>query len=207
MSKSRVVLSQELVPSLEVTPPPFQRSKRWCSKFERENGRVWPTVFVTQRAYQKVNEHADSTLDLEVGGMLVGQVCLSTDLTFTSNTLANLLNRLEEEYPDKQIVGWYHTHPGLSVFLSSMDVWLHTHFFPESWHVALVVDPYISHGGFFCYADGGADYLNPKNYVGFYEMLAPGTKSVVSWYNLEPCVAPEAQESRERDVIIKDGLP
>jgi proteasome lid subunit RPN8/RPN11 len=104
-------------------------------------------------------------------------------LTFTSDTLADLLNRQEDEYPDSQIVGWYHTHPGLSVFLSSYDVWLHTHFFPQPWHVALVIDSKEDRAGFFRYADGNKGYLHPQHYVGFHE-ITNGNPSVVTWHNL-----------------------
>jgi proteasome lid subunit RPN8/RPN11 len=113
-------------------------------------------------AYRQINSHANSTLDMEVGGMLVGQVCHTqaglpyiiieaqlearyvsqgaTYLTFTSNTLADALNRVDDLYRDRQIVGWYHTHPGLSVFLSSMDVGPYQ-FLYTAVAVALVIDP------------------------------------------------------------------
>lgn len=228
MSKNRIILSKALAPSLEVRPAPTSSARRWCSKYESEREITWPTVFMTQQAYQQVNDHANTTLDLEVGGMLVGQPCLTPDLepyivvsaalealhvdqssahlTFTSTTLADVLQRLEETYPDKQIVGWYHTHPALSVFLSSMDIWLHTHFFPEPWHVALVIDPYVNHGGFFCYADGEASYLHPKHYVGFYEVLGPQQNSLVSWYNLKSCQPRKGEQSRETENLVEGGL-
>lgn len=39
-----------------------------------------------------------------------------------------------------QVVGWYHTHPGFGIFLSSLDV--HTHgAFLHPGHIALVIDP------------------------------------------------------------------
>jgi proteasome lid subunit RPN8/RPN11 len=165
---------------------------------------------MTQDAYRAVNAHAGTSPDREVGGMLIGQVRMSpegemyvivegqlearhasngaTHLTFTSNTLTDALERLEEEHPDKQIVGWYHTHPGLSVFLSSMDVWLHSHFFPQPWHVALVIDPHVNHGGFFWYTSDTPGRLHPQHYVGFFEVIPPGGSSVVTWTNMIPAV-------------------
>jgi proteasome lid subunit RPN8/RPN11 len=161
---------------------------------------------MTQEAYRKINSHANSTLDMEVGGMLVGQVCHTqaglpyiiveaqlearyvsqgaTYLTFTSNTLADALNRVDDLYRDRQIVGWYHTHPGLSVFLSSMDVWLHTNFFTQPWQVALVIDPMVRSGGFFRYTEDRPDTIHPQHYGGFYELLEPGSTSVVDWQNM-----------------------
>jgi len=34
-------------------------------------------------------------------------------------------------YPEKRIVGCFHTHPRMGVFLSDYDTWLHRHFFPD----------------------------------------------------------------------------
>jgi proteasome lid subunit RPN8/RPN11 len=40
-----------------------------------------------------------------------------------------------------RIVGWWHSHPGFGCFLSTTDVKTQKYFFPESYQVALVVDP------------------------------------------------------------------
>jgi len=40
-----------------------------------------------------------------------------------------------------RIVGWWHSHPGFGPFLSSTDIHTQEFFFPESYQVALVVDP------------------------------------------------------------------
>ncbi len=39
------------------------------------------------------------------------------------------------------IVGWWHSHPDLGCFLSITDLKTQQHFFPESYQVALVIDP------------------------------------------------------------------
>jgi proteasome lid subunit RPN8/RPN11 len=208
MRTGRVVLSKAAPPSIEMKEAPYGHARRWRSEYEEGQARSWPSIFMTQDAYREVNSFAGSSLDREVGGMLIGQVCLTPDgeryvivegqlearhasngathMTFTSNTLTDALTRLDEEHPDKQIVGWYHTHPGLSVFLSSMDVWLHSHFFPQPWHVALVIDPLVNHGGFFWYTSDTPGRLHPQHYVGFFEMVPPGSSSVVTWHNMEP---------------------
>jgi proteasome lid subunit RPN8/RPN11 len=226
MNTGRVVLSKATPPSIEVKDAPFESARHWKSKYEEGWTRSWPAVFMTQDAYRAVNDHAATSLDLEVGGMLIGQTRLSLDgelyvivegqlearhtthsathLTFTSRTLTDALTRLEEDHPDKQIVGWYHTHPGLSVFLSSMDVWLHSHFFPQPWHVALVVDPYVNQGGYFCYVKDQPGYVHPQHYVGFFEMLPPGGDSIVNWYNLEPDRVFRDGQSGKQNEIVKD---
>jgi proteasome lid subunit RPN8/RPN11 len=42
---------------------------------------------------------------------------------------------------DLRVVGWWHSHPGLGCFLSTTDLHTQKYFFPESYQVALVVDP------------------------------------------------------------------
>lgn len=47
------------------------------------------------------------------------------------------------------IVGWWHSHPGFSCFLSTTDVQTQEFFFPLSYQVALVVDPVAEEFNFF----------------------------------------------------------
>lgn len=39
-------------------------------------------------------------------------------------------------------VGWYHSHTRSEIFLSERDVEIHNRYFPDPWHVALVVRPH-----------------------------------------------------------------
>lgn len=208
MNDIHINLSPSPEQPLEVRPAPQGVLAYWRSRHEDQRRHYSPAIFVSRAAYESISRHVARTLDLEVGGMLVGRANQSPangiyiviedileaahvehsriHLTFTSETLADMLNRLEELHPGKQIVGWYHTHPGLTVFLSSMDTWLHSHFFPQLWHVALVVDPQSDQGGFFVYEEGAARHLDVRRYVGFYELAEPGKASVVTWLNLKP---------------------
>jgi proteasome lid subunit RPN8/RPN11 len=43
--------------------------------------------------------------------------------------------------PEQQIVGWYHSHPGYGIFLSSTDRQTQNTYFSAIWQVAVVVDP------------------------------------------------------------------
>jgi hypothetical protein len=67
-----------------------------------------------------------------------------------------------------------------------MDVWLHKHFFPQAWHVALVIDPVREAGGFFGYQQGQERFLQPWHYQGFFELGDESDQSVVNWTNLMP---------------------
>jgi proteasome lid subunit RPN8/RPN11 len=60
--------------------------------------------------------------------------------------------------PNRQPVGWYHSHTRSEIFLSETDQWLHSHFFPEKWQVALVLKPHTfepTRAGFFFRAVDG----------------------------------------------------
>ncbi|HSB90243.1 MAG TPA: Mov34/MPN/PAD-1 family protein [Anaerolineales bacterium] len=184
---------------------PSGQARRWRSAFDSEVDEAAVEVFVTPRAYVRVCAHAGSDLYHEVGGALVGVRRLDPKrgtafvvveavvpaqhtrhgpsyLTFTQDSLVAIHDDLDRRYPGREFVGWYHTHPGMGVFLSGYDVWLHEHFFQAAWQVALVVEPRLGEGGFFVRGRDGT--LDPRAYRGFYELLRKGRESVMRWTNL-----------------------
>jgi hypothetical protein len=72
--------------------------------------------------------------------------------------LARILENIQKDHPDKFTMGWYHTHLvslGFALpvegkaneytahympFFSSHDLFIHRNFFPDPWHVGLVLD-------------------------------------------------------------------
>ncbi len=54
----------------------------------------------------------------------------------------------DKEYPGSIIAGWWHSHPNLGVFLSSVDIKT-MEMFNKACHVALVVDPIRGERAFF----------------------------------------------------------
>ncbi|NIS81787.1 MAG: hypothetical protein GTO14_16620 [Anaerolineales bacterium] len=197
-----------LFPPTDTTPFRSRISKRlmrcWRPPFE-DGAKPLVSVFVTSAAFTQLTEHSRIDLENEVGGGLVGswhvdarteeQFVLiegviparftrqgSAFLTFTQDTLVAMNDELEERFPERQLVGWYHTHPRMGVFLSHYDLWLHDHFFPEPWQVALVIEPHTVVGGFFIRQMEGD--LDPQRYFGFCEILAKEGDSVVEWGNM-----------------------
>lgn len=185
---------------------PMTRSKRWVSIHEQDGRIPNVKVFMTQSAYARILMHSTSELNDEVGGALVGLWCADRDsgeqfvvvqhmlparhtrqgsvyLTFTQDTILDFHDEIENKYSGKKIVGWYHTHPRMGVFLSHFDTFLHNNFFPEPWQVALVVEPHSSVAGFFVRV--GSGYLDPSRYYGFYELNGSPDRSVVNWRNLQ----------------------
>jgi len=54
----------------------------------------------------------------------------------------------DTEFPESIITGWWHSHPNLGVFLSSVDIKT-MEMFNRGFHVALVVDPVRNERAFF----------------------------------------------------------
>lgn len=119
-------------------------------------------VAVERAAHAEFIAHAKSSLDMEVCGVLAGQVCEddegvfvhveavirgtaagegSTHVTFTQATWNAIHKTLEHDHPKLKIVGWYHTHPGFGVEFSEMDLFIQRNFFAGPAQIALVTDP------------------------------------------------------------------
>jgi proteasome lid subunit RPN8/RPN11 len=206
VSALRIRISPPESPAPQSATLPVDNARRWVSPHEKAGAGASVSVFVTQSAYIHAVIHAASEPDYEVGGVLVGKWCADTEtgqqfivvaaalparftrqgsvyLTFTQDSLVDLHARIDELFSGKKIVGWYHTHPRMGVFLSHYDTWLHEHFFPEPWQVALVIEPHTSVGGFFIRQVDGE--LDSRQYYGFYELDGDFNRSIVHWNNLQ----------------------
>ncbi len=149
-------------------------------------------IVMAKDTLAQVHRHAASSLN-EIGGVLIGQVCTwegrthvevnaaipgnmtragPAHVTFTANTWAGLLRRQEREFPDQRIVGWYHSHPRMGIFLSGLDLSIQRDFFKSPWHIALVVDGQECRGGFFVWDRG---QIKPAS--GFYVIDARASRS------------------------------
>lgn len=201
ITRIRILPLEIHTPQVACMPVGF--AQRWYSPYEDEDFRPIVSIFVTQTAYSRICIHAGSDLSNEVGGVLIGRWCADGDgqfvvvehmiparytrqssvyLTFTKDSLVDFHVEIDKHFQGKEIVGWYHTHPNMGVFLSYYDTWLHHHFFPEPWQVALVVEPRSAAGGFFIRQQDGE--LNPTQYFGFYELNGNFGRSMVNWNNL-----------------------
>ena len=188
----------------ETAPKPMEFSQQWDSQYDHLGLQPNVSVFVTRSAFIRICVHSCSA-DVEVGGVLIGQWCMdeqdeqfiivkhalparhvrqgSVYLTFTQETLVDLHDQIDKRFEGEKIIGWFHTHPRMGVFLSHYDTFLHRNFFPEPWQVALVVEPFSSIAGFFIRQTDGT--FDPTRYFGFYEMDGANGQSVVRWQNLQ----------------------
>jgi len=149
-------------------------------------------VMVGESVLEEVRRHGQQDTSREQGGILIGTVASSQDkiyvnveaviaapqtrakrtsVTFTHDSWAHINRVKDSDYPDQDIVGWYHTHPGFGIFLSDYDTFIHRNFFPAAWQVALVIDPLSGESGFFVWKDN--EIIPRKQYNVFSPLVAP----------------------------------
>jgi len=198
------------------TPLPLKRASRWNSPYDSNGLAPLASVFMSQPAYSRICVHSVSDMRNEVGGILIGQWCVdenreqfivvehalparftrqsSVYLTFTQDSLVDIHDQIDANFKGSKIVGWYHTHPHMGIFLSHYDTWLHNNFFPEPWQVALVVEPASSTAGFFIRQKN--NMFDPTRYFGFYELDGNYGRSMVNWSNLYRSEQEEGDDSK-----------
>lgn len=119
-------------------------------------------VAMDRSPYAELIVHAKESLDKEICGVLVGDVCedddglfvhikaiirgdaaqqASTHVTYTQETWTAIHQTMEDKYRKLQIVGWYHSHPGYGVQFSEMDRFIQKNFFYGATQLGLVIDP------------------------------------------------------------------
>ena len=142
-----------------------------------EDRRTGFQAVLKRSVIEDMRHHGLDNPEVEVCGVLVGNVYRDHDgpylhilagirgeyaghdkaqVTFTAETWSYIQDEMDQNYPEERIVGWYHTHPGFGVFLSSMDLFIHHHFFNLPWQVAWVYDPFADEAGLYVWKDGRA---------------------------------------------------
>lgn len=133
-----------------------------------------------RRLRDAIYDHVFESDDHEVGGVLVGHLgsgslpvvtgsiaALEADerrasVTFTHDTWSGIHETLERDFPEQQIVGWYHSHPGFGIFLSEYDRFIHGNFFSDQRQIAYVVDPHAGTEGVFWWHDNELTLLKEQ---------------------------------------------
>ena len=152
-------------------------------------------------AWAQMQQHAKVRLDVEVGGVLIGKPVKSddgqaylfieagipalaaesreTNITFTAEAWTRIHEAIDREYPGRQIVGWYHTHPSFGIFLSEMDVFIQRHFFDLPHQVAIVIDPVARTHGCFIW-QSGVPTIGPLLFEGGEPTITPPASTVAA---------------------------
>ncbi len=162
-----IIDTQSLI-SVSQSRPPLLAEDNLVSVGSPKNEQL--QILLGPDAFSTIDPHATSDLSREVGGFLVGrpyewqgQMYLeivdalpskrvsssAVHFTFSSETWGQAQTTVREEFGDMHIVGWYHTHPRMHVFMSAQDIDIHQGFFREPWHVSLVIEPSRREAGFF----------------------------------------------------------
>lgn len=135
---------------------------------KEESGRPeYPALVFQPPAFEKMITDLQSECSVERGGFLLGKAtpghieisafmpaaytaATKSSLRFTAQTWNDYDDRKEEQFPDLELLGWAHTHPGHGVFLSNRDKTVNLFFK----YLAVVYDPLQNEIGFF--------YLKPS---------------------------------------------
>ena len=141
--------------------PKTEKSKL-PSKVDRKYPKTLAAVFISEDALQRIRQYASSDTSYELGGVLVGRIARASrrwfveirdfipaskgvsrraSFEFTNEAQAHIHDELTTRFPDQKVVGWFHTHPGYGVFLSSADQFIDEHYFNDKHHIAIVLDP------------------------------------------------------------------
>jgi proteasome lid subunit RPN8/RPN11 len=149
-----------------------------------------PVVSISRHALVAAMSYADAHREMETGGLCLGRVLRDRDqdrllisveetlvaehavagliahgeafLTFTPDAWREMVDTYLRKFPDLILLGWYHSHPGIGIFLSSMDRFIYDSFFIQPWQIAMVVDPIQRQAGVFVRHQG---HLPPPRLV------------------------------------------
>lgn len=128
-------------------------------------------IFIGELVLEDIKAYLSSDKAKELGGVVLGDIYIDESkekfiiinefviarfteanenkLTFTHKSWEYINNKIDSEYTDKRILGWFHSHPGHTVFLSSYDKFIHENFFTQDFMIAYVFDPINVEDGFF----------------------------------------------------------
>lgn len=129
----------------------------WISKYDP----AYPCVIIRQKVLNYLYKHSASELQHEVGGYLLGLPCVDISTGDRATYIHEAIRARYESTPthvkmlpttfqeveaarvksNMLLVGYYHSHPSLSVFQSGEDVRNFQMYYPEQYQIAIVVDP------------------------------------------------------------------
>ncbi|NBX76798.1 MAG: hypothetical protein EBQ92_09605 [Proteobacteria bacterium] len=156
----------------------FQTGWKNLVAIGKEGSRQHFQVLIQKEVNLAIEKYCHSELKKEVGGVLVGREKgneaieilgaveakyaehQAASLTFTHQSWDYIHQVMESKYSGLKIVGWFHTHPGYGIFLSSYDIFIHENFFSLPYQVALVIDPCQEQRGIFAWKNKKIEKLS-----------------------------------------------
>ena len=195
-------------------PMPMDRAILWNPvKKEgagRPSGRSPYPVFFQQEAVVALQDHLKASPQHAIFGFLIGSLYRDPEMGVlyavidktlrlnqaiygdkTEVVVARLWDRMQEQLAKTsgRLLGWYHSHPGQALSLTTHDVETHVKFFAEPWQVAVLVASEAEGviGGFF---RSGSSQAWAETPLAFYELLQPDSiradgkkRSFITWKN------------------------
>lgn len=182
--------------------PPFVDSIVWTPR-KLATGvapRVEAELVFGQRALKQVREHASSSPNEPVGGILLGRVredptcgrrwvlveaAVRSKRLLPEDASAEILWAALEEVIEPgragELVGWYRTHARTGVYLSEQEARLQETRFGAPWQCAMILAGSAEHpvGGVFQRTEAGA--LSRSGYSTFFELIDPSSEFTPGW--------------------------
>ena len=166
-------------------------------------------VYVKAEALDSLKAHLASNLRVEQGGILFGNayedpflgiyveiiaavaapatIGTGAHLEFTPDSWLGIMDYARSEHPDENIVGWYHSHPNMAVFMSGTDMRTQQSFFYHPWCLSIVHDPVSEAIGYFL--GESAKRVKPVIFGG-----------VNSGYSTEPVIEPRGNQENVQQI-------
>jgi len=155
---------KEIRRSVEARPPPetVQLDGIDLSEWDMTDERV--ELYISHTCFQKMVNHCNAFREeaIEVMGLILGDVfqwrnhvytvaedtvaadaedSTATSVRFGKRGLDEVARALDEVEYEYLIVGWYHSHPGFTTFLSDKDLETQKKNFNKPFHATIVIDP------------------------------------------------------------------
>lgn len=183
-------------------------------------------VHFSADAYDQMKRHAGTTDEVEICGVLAGEVMrddqgpfllihaaiegqnsnnYGAQVTFTHQTWEHINKQMDEKYAKYRIVGWYHTHPGFGVFLSKMDMFIQENTFNHPFQVAIVIETKKKQEGCFAWVNGGCEPL--KRYWVDGDEISLTTGNVNEFTEADMMGRASAPEQAAPARVLEDGPP
>jgi proteasome lid subunit RPN8/RPN11 len=155
---------KEIRKTVEARPPPEAIQLDGIDLAEWDLTDDWVELYISHACFQKMVNHCDAFKEdaMEVMGLLLGDVfqwrnriytvaedtvaaeiedSTATSVRFGNQGLEEVARALDEMEYEYLIVGWYHSHPGFTTFLSDKDLETHKKNFSKPFHATIVIDP------------------------------------------------------------------
>ena len=162
-------------------------------------------VSISRNVLEKVGDHAKSTPNQQVVGVLIGKMSDQTIVvedavsgeieaevgraTLRGESIAKIADDIINKKIPGNVVGWYHSHPGYGIFMSDIDISTQGRLQQFSpYIVALVVDPSTGDRGFFTLDPESGNVLPLGD--DFVNIYGPGEEAIPARFKVPPKITP-----------------